>query len=1540
MISSGKTPSMSTATPGRTSSYKQAEPIPFGFGRHRLAVKWITPVLNWSFRTTKTSSYAYASVIGVVCLGPVDEVAEILINEKPYWGFFKFRAQSNADYIETVIPREGPADTETWRFYWGTETQANPTDHIRSLVGSQWAPDMLTAYHPSMKGVAWVSIKNLECGQSLGGNTPPLPNVEVIVNRMSPRALEAGCGYCAHGTNLIGASYDMLRDKRGGLALPASVFDEAHVTEKILEMDSIGVCGRKGQEVYASPLFIEPKSAAEYLSDIFKYFDGYLRRKNGKLEFGWQPNDGSSISATGLREISEHDMIDPVDLEPDGLEDLKTLVAVTGLDWQAPGGPMTEATETAQVPYAQELVGETRVERLSMPFFVSRDQIRACAAAMAVARATPNLSGSVKVPREKATHPDDITPLRPGDRFNLDYAPLELDLVCRITERLEEGDKSEVVLKFKRERGAVPQAYTPPLDPRAEQDAGIPPAINSWEIAEVPQLWISAPSVVALVERPHVSVTAWKLHYSPTDSWPGQELGSFVCFAVRTNIAAALGASATPGIIAITSASPEWSRIVSQGETAQRDDTLLAWSNGEWFSVGTINPQGGSAYLISVLRCRRGSIARSHGIGDQLWLAFRSDIESALVPHSDFRDTESQKWFKVQSLTGMQQGEVSASRPISLGSRAPATPTGLMATALTEGVYVSWDPPAVTSNVEATFIFERSASSPAPTVADTPTHRTTANSYTRSGISAGVERYFWIFHATPSGTPSIIEGPVHAIAMAAPRGPQGVPGEKGQDGAAGPQGPQGVPGVNGTDGVNGEDGIFREFVWKRAATQPAAPSGNGIPSGWYDDPPLGSDPLWMSVSKQELDGTLIDTWSAPIRHDGPPGAAGATGPQGPAGATAKLVVITSDAQVFKVDKAGANTPASITFTATGQNLTGSPSFSVTSGATLTGTGNTRSLAYSGLTTDAATITVTWDGMTDSISVAKARDGADGAAGSPGAAGAPGQSARIMLLSNESVTVPANSDGSNPVLSSANTYVGYFEGSNVVYPNPGEITVNAWNCTAVVDKPGTLWDHVTVTSMSQDFAWVDITFAPAGKTQITKRMNLAKSKAGISGQQGPQGIPGVNGTDGVNGDDGIFREFVWKRAATQPAAPSGNGIPSGWYDDPPLGSDPLWMSVSKQELDGTLIDTWSAPIRHDGPPGATGATGSTGAQGPQGVPGVNGTDGVNGEDGIFREFVWKRAATQPAAPSGNGIPSGWYDDPPLGSDPLWMSVSKQELDGTLIDTWSAPIRHDGPPGATGATGSTGAQGPQGPQGLAGMDGNFIYYLPHDQTPSNPSPKAGNLWFQTNRGNWIKRYTGTEWVDAMSSAFEIIDGVTYITQAAIRQVAAGSIVAGDVAALKLAIASAIRHPDYPGRYFRSSEWSTSYNASKSWAASSAFAFEHLAPVQFYGPGNNQGSSPTFCPNTSGETTFLINARIIDYSGPITIYRRINGGTWAACYSISSDDAGSAAVSAQRKFYDLGPTDRIELSVAPCDGNGNISSAVNGKWVNIEVLAFNWA
>lgn len=101
----------------------------------------------------------------------------------------------------------------------------------------------------------------------------------------------------------------------------------------------------------------------------------------------------------------------------------------------------------------------------------------------------------------------------------------------------------------------------------------------------------------------------------------------------------------------------------------------------------------------------------------------------------------------------------------------------------------------------------------------------------------------------------------------------------------------------------------------------------------------------------------------------------------------------------------------------------------------------------------------------------------------------------------------------------------------------------------------------------------------GDVVIQDKVSVVRVRAGSTGE---------NGVDGFDGEDGIWKEFVYLRAPNQPPRPTGSGIPAGWSDDPYSdGTDnPLWMSQSRQELDGTLVagTSWSIPIIFNGPKG--------------------------------------------------------------------------------------------------------------------------------------------------------------------------------------------------------------------------------------------------------------------------------------------------------------------------------------------------------------------
>jgi hypothetical protein len=212
---------------------------------------------------------------------------------------------------------------------------------------------------------------------------------------------------------------------------------------------------------------------------------------------------------------------------------------------------------------------------------------------------------------------------------------------------------------------------------------------------------------------------------------------------------------------------------------------------------------------------------------------------------------------------------------------------------------------------------------------------------------------------------------------------------------------------------------------------------------------------------------------------------------GASGGSASVIVLTPSQHVFKIGKDGANSPASITLTATGQNLNGTPSFTVPVGtATLSAGANSlqKILTFANMATDSVTVQVAQDGVSDRVTIVKLREGADGA---------PGADAIVGLLSNESVTLPASSAGVVSSYSGAAC-------SMTVYKGAADDSAN-W---AYAFSPASAAARVTYTASGRavtitgmaadvDTAYVDITATKAGAASITKRFTVTKSRAGAS-----------------------------------------------------------------------------------------------------------------------------------------------------------------------------------------------------------------------------------------------------------------------------------------------------------------------------------------------------------------------------------------------------------------------------------------------------------
>ncbi|MFZ9725657.1 MAG: hypothetical protein ACO3DI_00545 [Ilumatobacteraceae bacterium] len=195
-----------------------------------------------------------------------------------------------------------------------------------------------------------------------------------------------------------------------------------------------------------------------------------------------------------------------------------------------------------------------------------------------------------------------------------------------------------------------------------------------------------------------------------------------------------------------------------------------------------------------------------------------------------------------------------------------------------------------------------------------------------------------------------------------------------------------------------------------------------------------------------------------------------------------------------------------------------------------------------------------------------------------------------------------------------------------------------------------------------------------------------------------------------------------------------------------------------------------------------------------------------------------------------------------------------------------------------------------------------------------------------------------------------GNAVITDAHISTLSAGKISAGDIQSVNIGYADGIFHPsyiknEYAGRYFRSTEFGTSFADNFTFAAGTAFTFTQPTPVTAYGPGNASwriGNAPAMCPDSGGNLLVQMQGRLIGYQGSILLYCRINGGSPIPLASEYSEAGGAsvqrATIDASRKLTGLSPTSRVEIYVAPANANGDVAANVTCRY-EVDAIFFNW-
>lgn len=260
----------------------------------------------------------------------------------------------------------------------------------------------------------------------------------------------------------------------------------------------------------------------------------------------------------------------------------------------------------------------------------------------------------------------------------------------------------------------------------------------------------------------------------------------------------------------------------------------------------------------------------------------------------------------------------------------------------------------------------------------------------------------------------------------------------------------------------------------------------------------------------------------------------------------------------------------------------------------------------------------------------------------------------ISLDNDYQGIPADYNGNIADFPTVKTHVTVFYGHDDV----------SASCTYSVQKSSSVagtWDNTrreyTVTGLSDDTGWVDITANYMQLFTVTKRFNVAKNK---------DGAPGANGTSVT----------IVSKSVTYQVGASGTQKPIGEWEEAipqvPAGQY-LWTKTYVEYSNGEHTESYSVSYKAK--------DGENGTDGADGKPGPDGHDGTS-------VTITSKSITYQASASGTTPPTGEWKasipSVPKGQF-LWTRTVVNYSDGTSTTSYS--VGYQGTNGADGSPGRT-------------------------------------------------------------------------------------------------------------------------------------------------------------------------------------------------------------------------------------------------------------
>ena len=627
---------------GKTNTHAEGEILPFALGWWRLPLIWIAGPWDTYKRGGKKSDpdWYFSNVAAVVTGNPVDEVQMVMANELPV----AVRANNLQPYYDWT-DQGGPMDVENggrWRFHGGDATRK--ANRLLTSAERDGVDYPLPRHCLLIEALRMGHVYNAE-------NRLPVYNVVGAARpRVPDEFASAGLDLSlqGNGVNPISAAVALACDEISGAGMRARQFDIPFVVARAAELG--------GNDHAISPVFQTRQRLDQTLEDLFRYFDGWARKRQGLWQIGFQPEEGYAPGEPGDGTVT---LLDPSSLTktpevgPKRQEEMPRLISSTMTDRTDYAYKASEpAAVRSPLLLRRDGAGNQTVDAA---FIVDVAQHHRFLQRYGAAVWTKGHEASdIAVRRERAVNPDG-SPIGLGDVFWLAPPAGGRAFAIFVNQPVRYRYGGEVELAGESARGTYPAL--PPPEVEARPDRSLPDvspfaAVRLVE-ASFPLRDTAAVAVFALLARGNARHLDGQLWYGGDD---GAAYGEgprlpVTGFGLQGTLDSALAADGVFATVTLDAAMiPEdFGLLTTQNATEQTDDTLIAligpaaaggWAQGVYdvASIGTVTPVDVDTFTLALQRGRQGTLPLDHAAGAHLWIIARADLDlmrhAALAPGS------------------------------------------------------------------------------------------------------------------------------------------------------------------------------------------------------------------------------------------------------------------------------------------------------------------------------------------------------------------------------------------------------------------------------------------------------------------------------------------------------------------------------------------------------------------------------------------------------------------------------------------------------------------------------------------------------------------------------------------------------------------------------------------------------------------------------------------------------------------------------------------------------------------------------------------